>query len=349
MENVFSYLKWRGDLDFNIAEFNSIDNIIFSALSYLKLNMKEEEILTLEEVYKEYKIGENASNIFYKNVEKLFNLVQESKRFKSVKIARYKRVIDKDIEEQFGAVTFILPNDILYVAFSGTDESVIGWKENFNLSYLDSVPAQEEAKIYLEEILNHTKKKVFVGGHSKGGNLAMYATIFCNDDYKDRIIQTFNNDGPGLPEEIFSTKCFLDIKEKMISYLPKFGVIGYLFSNETQIKFIESYQVGILEHDLFSWKVDGTDFVLVEELNKVAKDLVEKFNNGLKDIPKAKRKRIINLIYDLLLAFNIDNFDDLFSKITDLPAFLKKYNLGVENIELILNLLGILFQIFRIL
>ena len=135
MENVFSYLKWRGDLDFNIAEFNSIDNIIFSALSYLKLNMKEEEILTLEEVYKEYKIGENASNIFYKNVEKLFNLVQESKRFKSVKIARYKRVIDKNIEEQFGAVTFILPNDILYVAFSGTDESVIGWKENFKNKY----------------------------------------------------------------------------------------------------------------------------------------------------------------------------------------------------------------------
>lgn len=349
MENVFSYLKWRGDLDFNTSEFNSIDNIIFSALSYLKLNIKEEDVLTLEEVYQRYTIGENASNIFYKNVEKLFTLVQESNRFKSVKIARYKRVLDKSAEEQFGAVTFILPNDTLYIAFSGTDESVIGWKENFNLSYLEKVPAQEEAKVYLEKILNHTKKNVFVGGHSKGGNLAMYATIFCRDDYKERIIQTFNNDGPGLPEEVFSTKYFLEIKEKMISYLPKFGVIGYLFSNETQIKFIESYQVGILEHDLFSWKVDGTDFALVDELNKVAEDLVKKFNTGLKNIPKEKRQRIINLIYDLLLGFKIDNLDDLFSKITDFPAFLKKYNLGVENVEFILNLLGILFQIFRIL
>ena len=349
MENVFSYLKWRGDLDFNTSGFNSIDNIIFSALSYLKLNIKEDEILNLEEAYQRYTIGESSSNIFYMNVEKLFTLVQESKRFKNVKIARYKRIIDKSVEEQFGAVTFILPNDTLYIAFSGTDESVVGWKENFNLSFLEKIPAQEEAKFYLEDILNHTKKKIFVGGHSKGGNLAMYAVIFCRDDYKNKIIQTFNNDGPGLPEEVFSTKEFLEIKEKIISYLPKFGVIGYLFSNKTQIKFIESYQIGILEHDLFSWKVNGTDFIFVDDLNKLAKDLVKKFNNGLKDIPKEKRKRIINLIYDLLLNFKIENLDDLFAKITDFPAFIKKYNLDFENIELILNLLGILFQIFKIL
>jgi len=316
MDNIFSYLKWRGDTTFLSSKFNNVDNLIFCAISYLNFDtcLKIDEVITIEELYIRYENVIGSSNLFYKNSERLFSLVSKTNRFKDIKVAKYKRVNDTSLEKQFGAITFILPTNYLVVAFSGTDESVVGWKEDFNLSYLDVIPAQEEAKKYLEEIINHTTKNIYICGHSKGGNLAMYAAIFCDDRYKERIIEVYNDDGPGLSEEVFNSKEFLLIKDRIITFLPKFSIIGSLFSNDSIIKIIESYQLGILEHDLFSWKVEGTEFVFSDGLNKTAKNLLKQINEILNNISKDKKRKIVNLIYDLLLMFKVENLDDLFSK-----------------------------------
>ena len=145
--------------------------------------------------------------------------------------------------------------------------------------------------------------------------------------------------------DFLSTKKFLLIKDRIITFLPKFSIIGSFFSNDSIIKIIESYQIGILEHDLFSWKVEGTEFVFSDELNKTAKNLLKQINESLNNLSKDKKRKIVNLIYDLLLMFKVENLDDLFSKKIDIPSLLKKYNLGVENIDILLKILNLVFQL----
>lgn len=348
MNNIFSYLKWRGDIEFLSSTFNVVDNLIFCAISYLKFDncLKSDEIITLEELYNRYVNILEDNNLFYKNSEKLFSLFSQSKRYKNIKVARYIRINDSSSEKQFGAMTFILPTNNLVVVFSGTDESVVGWKEDFNLGYLDVIPAQEEAKKYLEEIIDHTSKNIFICGHSKGGNLAMYAAIFCKDYYKERIIKVYNNDGPGFSENVFSTEEFSLIKDKIITFLPEFSIIGNLFNNDSIIKIIDSYQIGILEHDLFSWKVEGTEFILSDEPNKITQNIMDQINEILNNLSKDTKRKIVNAVYDLLLIFNVENIDDIFSKV-NFSSLLKKYDLNLENIDILLKILNLVFQLFK--
>ena len=134
-------------------------------------------------------------SLFTKNQNRLFKSLSESKRFQSVLVTHYFHIVDKEIDMQISGMTFVLPNDTLYVAFKGTDETITGWKEDFDLSYKDVIPSQKKAVSYLNEILSSFVRPVYVGGHSKGGNLAMYASLFCKDS--DLIVKVYNNDGPG--------------------------------------------------------------------------------------------------------------------------------------------------------
>lgn len=120
MENIFYYLKWRGDLSFETSQFNDVDNLIFCAISYLKFDdcLKPYEVLTIKELFEKYKSSLKKDNIFFKNNEKLFSLLSESVRFKNIQVARYERVNDKSIEKQFGAMTFILPVNNLVIVYS---------------------------------------------------------------------------------------------------------------------------------------------------------------------------------------------------------------------------------------
>ncbi len=348
LENIFSYLKWRGDILFKAENFNEIDNLIFCALSYLKFDdcLNYQDIMTIEEINLCYKKKEESSN-FYKESEQLLEKVAKSKRFQSVKIARYKRINDKKLEKQFGAMTFILPIKMLYVTFSGTDETIIGWKEDFNLSVLNPIPAQIEAKNYLEEICKSTNKKIIVGGHSKGGNLAMYASIFCPNIFKDKIMKVYNNDGPGLDKAIFSTTEYKFIKDKIVTYIPKFSIVGYLFYNETNIQLIESYSIGFLEHDLFTWKVDQTHFVIIKNLNSMTKSLIQNLNTYLEKMPLEKRKTIINTLFNIFSILHIESFSDLEGILPKLPKILKKQVGLFDYLDDILQILEIIIQIFR--
>ena len=350
MQDLFFYLNWRGDISFYNAPFNAVDNILFCGLAYLKLDdfFNDSSILTIEEVYKHYRTRKIKGSAFYKKSEKLLEAVAKSNRFKNVKVARYKRINDEKIEKQFGAMTFLLPDNTLLVTFSGTDETVVGWKEDFNLSYLSVIPAQLEAKKYLEETFRVSKKNIFVAGHSKGGNLAMYAAIFCEDAFKERIIKVYNNDGPGLKEEVFKTTSFLKIKEKIITYLPKFSIVGYLFYNETTIQFIESYEYGILEHDLFSWKIAGTEFVRVANFDLLTKHFVDQLNQKLKKMPKEKQKKIIQSIFAFFDIFHIKSFEEINEVFTKLPNFIKT-TLSFDEEQDFFQVFAILMQIFKLL
>ena len=199
MPNIFDYMKWR-DLPLKKVEFNEIDNLILSRVSYFPFDelIKDEEKITLKEAYDRYqKINKKKEIIFLQKEDKdLFKILANSVRFSDTFISDYVNKINIEEEKQFSAITIFLQDDKIYVSYRGTDNTVIGWKEDFNMSFSNLVRSQVEAANYLNNIAKKYKNKIIVGGHSKGGNLAIYASVFCKYKYKKRIIKVYNNDGP---------------------------------------------------------------------------------------------------------------------------------------------------------
>ena len=349
MNNLFSYLKWRGDLTFSHSPFNEIDNAILCAFSYIRIEdfIREKDIFSIQELYPMYQNSDKKESILLKNQETLFFLLSESMRFQNIKIAKLVKESSESSEKQFCAMTFILNEEELFIAFRGTDSTLTGWKENFNLSFLDEVPSQKRAVEYLEDIASLTKKNLIVGGHSKGGNLAMYSYVFCKKEVRKRIKTVYNNDGPGLTKKILEDENLKELEEKITTFLPKSSIIGNLFENDSEIKIIKSNSIGILEHDLYTWKVEGNHFVYAKELDKKTKDLCVFLNEKINEIPNAKKKRIIDFIYDLLEYSGVGDIEEMVQNIGKKHSLLKKYNISLEDMQFVWKILPILVEIFK--
>ena len=199
MANILDYIDWRGDLTFNQSSFNDIDNLILSRISYLPFDgiIDEMETITVREAHERFKkLDLKNVKILQEEDLDLFPSVAQSTRFGNLFLKNYINKRDLQEEKQFSAITIILPDGTMYIAYRGTDNTLVGWKEDFNMSFMKSVPAQADAVDYLNNVAAQTSGRLRVGGHSKGGNLAVYAAAFCNQDVQDRIIEVYNNDGP---------------------------------------------------------------------------------------------------------------------------------------------------------
>ena len=220
MANVFDYLKWRGDLNLEKSSFNEIDNLILSRFSYFPFDniIKEDEVVTIKEL---------------------------SERFEKTDInmlaTKYINKIETEQEKQFSAITVLMPDDTIYVSFRGTDNTIVGWKEDFNMSFKSHIASQISANEYLENIAEEfPKKKIRVGGHSKGGNIAIYASAFAKQEAKDRIINVYNNDGPGFCEDVIKTVEYQEIMPKTHTYIPQSSIIGRLMNHKEEYTIVES-------------------------------------------------------------------------------------------------------------
>ena len=201
MANVFDYLKWRGDLNLEQSKFNEIDNLILSRFSYFPFDniIKENEVVTIKELSERFrKTDINPMHILWKDDKEFFPAMGKTERFGNMLATKYINKIETEQEKQFSAITVLMPDDTIYVSFRGTDNTIVGWKEDFNMSFKSHIASQISAKEYLENIAEEfPNKKIRVGGHSKGGNIAIYASAFAKQAVKDRIINVYNNDGPG--------------------------------------------------------------------------------------------------------------------------------------------------------
>ncbi len=344
--NILTYLKWRGDISFLESPLNEIDNLIFCAFTYIKIDSitTYEEKITFQELYEKYKKDIKENSIFKKNQMELFQILSKSKRFQDVIITKIFNQVDKSKDMQIAGMTFILPNDTLFVAFKGTDETIVGWKEDFELSF-EIVSSQKKAVEYLDEILFHTQKKVYVGGHSKGGNLAMYASLFCKD--YDKIVQIYNNDGPGFTNEVVVTENYQKRKEKIITYIPKASIVGNLLNLDTKTLLIKSNAVGILQHNLYSWLVNNTSFVYANALDEETKKVSTKLNQMIESIPKEQKKKIIAFVYDCLESLNVYDLEKLVQEFL-LPKFLlKKYNFNLEEFSILKSVIPLIIEILK--
>jgi len=345
LDNIISYLKWRGDLLFDESPFNEVDNLILCAFTYIKLKgvLKENEKISLKDLYSEYTFN---NDIFLKNQKDLFRLLSKSKRFQNIIITKFINEISEKEEKQFCALTFILPNNQLFIGFGGTDDTLVGWKEDFNMSYQKSTPSHIRAVEYLEEILNHTNKNVIIGGHSKGGNLAMYASLFCNVKLQNKILKVYNNDGPGLNIKKLSSKNTFNVQDKIITFIPKSSIIGNFFSNDSKIIVVKSSSFGLMQHDLYSWVVDKDKFLYAQKMDSKTKEIANYLNKTIDNIPDSQKEKIIKFIYDFINSLNIPNLENISKNLVN-KSLINKYNLDINDLKLLKDIIPLIIKIWK--
>ena len=315
MANIMDYLKWRGDLKFDISPVNEIDSLILTRISYLPFqDIEFENRETIEEIsLKMVEIPEE--KFIWKEDKVLIEALAKTDRFKDLFVSDYREKIDLLEEKQFGAVTIWLPNNEVYISFRGTDMTFVGWKEDFNMSFMTNIPSQLEAVSYLEMISKKYSNQIRMGGHSKGGNIAVYAAIFCNDEIKSRIIEVINADGPGFDKEVIISENYEKVINKIKTYIPQSSIIGRLLEHEEEYIVIESKEKGIMQHDVFSWEVEGTKLIRIGEFTKDSQIVNEIVRDWLISTTPEQRKNFINIIYEIVSNTNAKSVNEFIRQI----------------------------------
>ena len=312
MSNIIDYIKWRGDLSFKASPINEIDSLIMARISYLPYEkVKFKDMIGFE------KLAEDFLNLDEEKFHQIddIDLIKElakSERFKEIKFSDMRVKFSEEEEMQFFSITVWLPNGELFVSFRGTDATLVGWKEDFNMSFMSNLPSQKEAVDYLETISKkYPLKKIRVGGHSKGGNLAVYSGIFTNLKTQNRIIDITSADGPGFDKDIIDTKEYKAILDRIHTYIPQSSVIGRLLEHEEEYRIVESVQKGIMQHDIYSWQVEGPKIKSIEEVTNQSEMVNGVVRSWLKSTSPEQRKNFVDIVFQIFNTTQVETVHDL--------------------------------------
>ena len=327
MANIHEYLIWRADVPFTVSPFNEVDALVLSELVYTDFHGAmpgEGERITVEEArrlfwQKHTREEIMAQDSYTKTAPFLMDEMAGKGRFGGTVMADYYDVIDTNVDVQLAALTFYLPDGTAFVAFRGTDDTVVGWKEDFNLSYMPETEGQRRAAEYLNRHFSGQNMPIRVGGHSKGGNLAMYAAVCAEKAVRDRVIAVYNNDGPGFLKEFTETEAYREMLPRIICTVPEKAVIGTLLSSKAFQHVVKSTASGIYQHDGFSWNVLGNHFVEVDRRSDSSMALESTLHQWLAEQSEEKRRTFVNTLFGLLESTGRTTFGEIKS---DLPGSL---------------------------
>ena len=312
--NILEYIRWRGDLTLTADPFNNVDNLVLAELSYVDFDgivssSRDEKVLLTDvcekywQMHTEEEIRERPG--FAKMSSFLLRPMAASKRFGSMKLCGYVNYVSKKTEGQMSAVQFDLGDGTTYVAFRGTDETLVGWKEDFNLSFMTRTEGQRLAVRYLDTNFGATSLRLRVGGHSKGGNFALYASAFTMQEVKRQIEQVYTNDGPGFRTEITETEEYAEVLKKTISIIPEDSVIGRILESGAKAIVIKSSSKGIMQHDALTWQVMGGRFVPGKRSSDSI--LFEKvFDDWINNVDDEARRQFVDQIFGVLMSSGAD-------------------------------------------
>ena len=332
MGNIMDYISWRGDLSFEQSQFNEVDNLILACFSYVNLDgisavTKQKGIglkkLT-EEFMKLHTMKElEADKSFIRLAPFMMMEMAKSVRFGKCVVRNYVNDIVTEAEQQFAAMEIVLEDGTSYVSFRGTDDTIIGWKEDFNLS-TGVVPAQKRAIEYLQKISEHTDGMLRVGGHSKGGNLAIYGSVMCKSAH-EKILEIYSNDGPGFSREFQELPETKEMMPKIIRIIPEYSIIGTLLEHEKEPVIVASSSKGLLQHDAFSWEVQGPALVRRDSLNKTALRFIEILHKWIDGMDMEQKRLLIEDLFATLQASGYENLSEVQSGgLKSLAAMVKR-------------------------
>lgn len=309
MPNIIDYIKNNVDDISDEKQINEIDNMVFARLSYMPfkyIDMCKTE--TIESIASKMKDLEQEKYIWGDDRPFLQEL-GKSNRFKNIVVTDYVEIVDNSAEKQFAAITISLPN-LKYISYRGTDSSLVGWKEDLNMGFMENVPSQKEAVIYLNDIAGKYKEDLILGGHSKGGNLAVYAAVFGKEEIKSKIKKIINADGPGFDKSVIETLAYKEVLSKIETYIPQSSVVGRLLEHEEEYQVIKSNQKGFMQHDIFSWEVQNNRLVRIERLTTNSEIFNGILREWLKNTTPKERKEFIDMLYEIITATKATEVSD---------------------------------------
>lgn len=339
MTNILDYIQWRGDLSFTQDPPNAIDSLIFSYLVYLRfpeaLQSAPEEGVPLKQVERELSALADYRERGNNHQLELFHAAAQSRRFGAVKLVQFRDQFIPEEDTQFAAASFLLDDGSLLAVFRGTDNTLVGWKEDFNMCFQEAVPAQRLAVEYVRELYEIYNRPMHLCGHSKGGNLAVYAAAKSPGVIRQSIRQVYNNDGPGFMEHMLSDPGYLEMVPRIHTFVPQSSIIGMLMEHAEPTQVIKSAQVGILQHDVFTWEVMGKELIPVEELTPDSKFVSATIKQWLLGMDMEARNQMVDALFELLTYGNVERAADIF-----LPKNIRQYMKLIstdENIRLVLT------------
>lgn len=347
MANMIDYLEWRGDLSFCTAGFNEVDNLLLAQLAYVDFDgivpgQDSGADISLREASDIFWSGHDEEEILSRvSMTKWAPIVMrsmaETERFCNIRLSRYVNDVSDEEQSQFSVVCAALADGSIYVAFSGTDDTIVGWRENFNMGYLAETPGQLKAVQYLNRLDGASGQKLRVGGHSKGGNLSVYAAVKCLPKIQKRILTVYSNDGPGFNHEMTESAAYRRMLPRIKTILPESSIVGMLLEHQENYEVVKSSQSGIQQHDALSWEVLGASFVYVEQVAMKSVLLDETMKAWLCQLKPEERQAIVDTVFSMLEAADIRTVDDFYrSKWKKVQELLKATNRLPEETQQLL-------------
>ena len=344
MASVFDYLKWRGDLNVKNDPINDIDALILSRLSYFPFDGIVDDNLdnstTILSASKQFfRSDKNRDLILWKGDSELLEEAGKAPRFCNMKLSGYVNIIENEKQMQFSAVVIKISKDCHYISFRGTDNSVIGWQEDFNMYYMFPLPSQLMAVDYLNNVAEKYNGNLILGGHSKGGNLAVYASAYCDKSIQKRITAIYNHDGPGFDRNAINESGFEAIKDKIHTYVPQSSIFGMMFEHQEDYTIIKSNQKGFFQHDIYSWEVDRTKLVTLNHMTNTSIFFDHTLTEFVENMSDEDKRNFIESVFSLLKSTENKTFNEIIEHwVKNSGTILKSIsNLDSETRKLILS------------
>ena len=330
MGDILSYIDEFGGFTFVEKPFCEVDGLILSHLSYyvydnivsgLEENKPAVAFRDMERLMDE----KNFISVKWeleKN-KQLFAKIVEKRRYRNTKAAFYVCEMNRDETIQFSAITFLLGNGDVFLSFRGTDDAMIGWKEDLYMAYHTPVGAQVRSVAYANQVAKLLAKKknlrFIFGGHSKGGNLAVFAAMNCDEEIRRRISKIYNMDGPGFCPDFLEQYDYNGIKDKILKIVPDESFVGMLLETKQDYTLIKSTAIGMAQHITLTWCVEGDQFLRAQSCVPQRKALYDRINQWIFAMEKEQVAAFIESLFQLVELTEMNALSDIKTVWTDFP------------------------------
>ncbi len=326
--NLFGYLS-RAFETFEERPLTDVDSLVLSCLSYFRYqgeDVRGSSGVSVRELFQAEHLERMTRGLWDpEGLMRVLALTAASPRFRDVVVSKYVDDFDESAEKQFSACVLHLPAGGAYVSYRGTDNTLVGWKEDFNMAFETGVPSQYAAIDYLERVAPSIDGNIYLGGHSKGGNLAVCAAARCSEPVATRIVRVFSHDGPGFTGDALADELWQQRADLVSKTVPRSSVIGMLFEKQEDYTVVESSMMGLTQHNPFSWVVEGNDFVNLEGLGRGASFVDKGLNEWIASMTREEREGVVETLFSVLGAAGEDTFADLSGNWqASVPAMLRR-------------------------
>ena len=316
MTTLFDYLSWRGDLPLSADPFHEVDGVILARFTYMPFHrvLQRDSLTptTVEAVCRALlALPDIETAVRRRGDTDLLRALVESPRYKGMELTAYADRLDAESQTQFSAITVKLEEGHYCVAYRGTDNTLIGWKEDFNMGFVCPVPGQKLAVDYLQKAARRLPGRLTVCGHSKGGNFAVYAAAFCGEEIQDRIEAVYNYDGPGFDSKVLSEPGYQRICKKIQTFVPQSSVVGMLLGHEEKYTIVHSNKTGLTQHDIYSWEVGRDSFLHLDTVTSSSRFVDKTLKNWMGEMTPAQRESFTDAIFTVIDGADVSTLHEL--------------------------------------